>query len=83
MTPKTNDSYFLYNVRHHPKIATPSTVVLKDYANPNLAPSHVCHHLRSISHPTVRPPPLRKSLHRPRTVLTDIQRRRTPDVGQL
>lgn len=75
MAPKTNDSYFLYNVGHHPKIATLGTVVLKDYANPNLAPSHVCHPLRSVSHFMVRLLYSDKSLLRPRMVLIEIQRR--------
>ena len=48
MAPKTNHSYFLYGVGHSPKIATLGTVVLKDYANPNLAPSYVCTPLRFV-----------------------------------
>lgn len=51
MAPKINHSYFLYGVGHNPKIATLGTVVLKDYANPNLALSHVCTPLSDVELP--------------------------------
>lgn len=84
MTPKTNKSYFLYEVGHSPQIATLGTVVLKDYANPNIAPSHVCTPLRSVQLLMVLVQTYQhESALRSETVLIHIQRRRILHMGQL